>query len=116
MRPRVGADEVALDDVAGRGAALDVHAVAVAGDEVARPGRGAADRVARGTAVDEDAIVAGCPARTCRRRWCRCSCPRRRCPSCRCWRDSTPSNGVAGDDVARAAVVPPMVLLLAPSR
>src|SRR5262249_30805949 len=54
----VGADVVALDDVARRAAARDGNAVSeIAADEVSATGRVAADRVARRAVVDDDAAA-----------------------------------------------------------
>jgi hypothetical protein len=53
----VGADVVALDDVAERARGADLNAGAVAGDDVALRGRDAADRVPAAEDVDADAGV-----------------------------------------------------------
>ena len=54
----IGADKVALDQVVVR--EVDHHAgIAVARDDVAGRGRGAADQVARGPLVDHDAVDVG---------------------------------------------------------
>ena len=73
----VGADVVALDLVGAGAAVADFDALlVVAGDQVARAGGGAADRVVGGAVQDPDtvAIVAKPEAPPALR--CRCSCPR----------------------------------------
>ena len=56
----VGADQVALDDVARSARPRDLHPVdRVAGDHVARAGSRPADNVARGTGRDQDSGAVG---------------------------------------------------------
>ena len=79
------------------GTVVNEDGVRVAGDDVARSGRCAADRVVRRVDVDADRDW---PARRRRSRRCRCSCPRRRCRSRRVV-DLDAVTGVARDDVSR---------------